>query len=63
LPGTWRARSPPPNRALARPSPRLAQALGLEVPTLEGSSAGQLMMEAVAVLLLRSGLKANAASS
>jgi lysozyme family protein len=41
----------------------LAQALGLEVPTLEGSSAGQLMMEAVAVLLLRRGLKANAASS
>lgn len=41
----------------------LAQALGIELPTLEGSSAGQLMIEAVAVLLLRRGFKANSAST
>lgn len=35
----------------------LAQLLGLDLPTLEGSSGGQLIMEALAVLFLRKGLK------
>lgn len=35
----------------------LAQMLGIDLPTLDGSSAGQLVMEALAVLFLRKGLK------
>lgn len=36
----------------------LAQLLGIELPAMEGGSAGQLIMEAVAVIFLRRGLKA-----
>ncbi|ODT68572.1 MAG: hypothetical protein ABS75_20105 [Pelagibacterium sp. SCN 63-23] len=35
----------------------LAQLLGLDLPTLEGSSAGSLILEALAILFLRRGLK------
>lgn len=35
----------------------LAQMLGLDLPSLDGSSAGHLVMEALAVLFLRKGLK------
>ncbi len=35
----------------------LAQLLGLDLPALEGNSAGHLIMEALAVLFLRKGLK------
>ncbi|WIY53678.1 glycosyl hydrolase 108 family protein [Devosia sp. YIM 151766] len=35
----------------------LAQMLGLDVPVMEGSSAGSLMLEAMAILFLRRGLK------
>ena len=38
----------------------LAQVLGIDLPNLEGSSAGHLIMEALAVLFLRQGLKAGA---
>lgn len=37
----------------------LAQVLGIDMPTLEGSSAGHLIMEALAVIFLRKGLKAD----
>ena len=36
----------------------LAQLLGIELPAMEGGSAGQLIMEAIAVIFLRRGLKA-----
>lgn len=35
----------------------LAQVLGVDVPTLDGASAGHLIMEALAVIFLRQGLK------
>ena len=35
----------------------LAQMLGVDLPALDGSSAGHLIMEALAVLFLRKGLK------
>jgi len=35
----------------------LAQLLGMDLPALDGSSAGHLIMEALAVLFLRKGLK------
>lgn len=35
----------------------LAQVLGVEIPTLEGHSAGQLILEAVAIVFLRKGIK------
>ncbi|SHE39050.1 glycoside hydrolase family 108 protein [Devosia limi] len=35
----------------------LSQMLGIDLPSLEGSSAGQLIMEALAVIFLRQGLK------
>ncbi len=35
----------------------LAQMLGLDVPAMEGSSSGSLMLEALAILFLRRGLK------
>lgn len=35
----------------------LAQMLGIDLPTLDGSSAGQMIMEALAVIFLRKGLK------
>lgn len=37
----------------------VAQVLGLDVPPLEGSSAGQLMLEALAVIFLRKGFKSD----
>lgn len=36
----------------------LAQLLGIELPAMDGSSAGHLIMEAIAVIFLRRGLKA-----
>jgi lysozyme family protein len=35
----------------------LAQMLGLDIPAMEGSSSGSLMLEALAILFLRRGLK------
>jgi lysozyme family protein len=35
----------------------LAQVLGIDLPTLDGGSAGHLIMEALAVIFLRKGLK------
>lgn len=35
----------------------LAQMLGIDLPTLDGSSAGNLILEALAVIFLRKGLK------
>ena len=35
----------------------VAQLLGVDLPALDGSSAGHLIMEALAVLFLRKGLK------
>lgn len=35
----------------------LAQVLGLDIPALDSGSSGQLIMEALAVLFLRKGLK------
>jgi len=37
----------------------LAQVLGIDLPTLDGGSAGHLIMEALAVIFLRKGLKAD----
>jgi lysozyme family protein len=37
----------------------LAQVLGVDLPTLDGGSAGHLIMEALAVIFLRKGLKAD----
>jgi lysozyme family protein len=37
----------------------LAQILGIAMPTLDGASAGHLIMEALAVIFLRKGLKAD----
>ena len=39
----------------------LAQVLGMDLPTLDGSSAGHLIMEALAVIFLRKGLKGDLA--
>ena len=39
----------------------LAQVLGIDLPALDGSSAGHLVMEALAVLFLRKGLKGDLA--
>ena len=35
----------------------LAQLLGIDLPALDGNAAGQLVMEALAVIFLRKGLK------
>jgi hypothetical protein len=35
----------------------LAQMLGLDIPAMDGNAAGNLIMEALAVLFLRKGLK------
>ena len=35
----------------------VAQMLGVDLPALDGNSAGHLIMEALAVLFLRKGLK------
>jgi hypothetical protein len=35
----------------------LAQLLGVDLPALEGGSEGNLMLEALAILFLRRGLK------
>ena len=35
----------------------IAQVLGVELPALDGGSAGQLVMEALPILFLRKGLK------
>lgn len=37
----------------------VAQLLGVDLPTLEGQSAGQLIMEALAIFFLRRGIKAD----
>lgn len=39
----------------------LAQVLGVELPTLDGGSAGSLILEALAIIFLRKGLKGDAA--
>ena len=39
----------------------LAQVLGVELPTLDGGSAGSLVLEALAIIFLRKGLKSDAA--
>lgn len=36
----------------------LAQMLGVDLPALDGQSAGQLIMEAIAIIFLRKGMKA-----
>jgi hypothetical protein len=38
----------------------VAQLLGLDLPTFEGQAAGQLLMEGLAILFLRKGVKAAA---
>jgi lysozyme family protein len=38
----------------------IAQILGLDVPTLEGGSAGSLVLESLAIIFLRKGLKTEA---
>lgn len=35
----------------------LAQLIGLDVPSFEGQSAGHLLMEGLAIIFLRTGLK------
>ena len=35
----------------------IAQILGIQVPALEGGSAGNLVLEALAIIFLRQGLK------
>lgn len=37
----------------------LAQVLGVQLPALDGASAGQMTMEALAIIFLRKGLKAD----
>ena len=37
----------------------LAQVMGIELPALDGGSAGNLMLEALAIIFLRKGLKAD----
>jgi lysozyme family protein len=39
----------------------LAQVLGVELPALDGGSAGSLILEALAIIFLRKGLKSDAA--
>ena len=39
----------------------LAQVLGVELPALDGGSAGSLILEALAIIFLRKGLKGGAA--
>lgn len=39
----------------------LAQVLGVELPALDGGSAGSLVLEALAIIFLRKGLKSDAA--
>lgn len=41
----------------------LAQVLGIDLPALDGNSAGHLIMEALAVLFLRKGLKGDLAKA
>ena len=36
----------------------LAQLLGMDIPSFDGHSAGQLLMEALAIIFLRRGVKA-----
>ena len=38
----------------------VAQLLGVDLPTFEGHAAGQLLMEGLAILFLRKGIKAAA---
>lgn len=38
----------------------LAQAFGIDLPTLEGGSSGQMIMEALALIFLRQGIKTGA---
>jgi len=37
----------------------LAQVLGVDIPSLEGHSAGQLILEAIAIVFLRKGIKSD----
>ena len=37
----------------------IAQIAGVDLPTFDGHSAGQLFMEGLAILFLRKGLKSN----
>ena len=37
----------------------VSQLVGLDLPSFEGQSAGHLIMEALAVIFLRRGIKAN----
>jgi hypothetical protein len=37
--------------------PALAQMAGVDLPSLEGQSAGQLLLEGLAIVFLRKGLK------
>lgn len=41
----------------------LAQVLGIDLPTMEGHSAGQLILEAIAIVFLRKGIKASGAGN
>lgn len=38
----------------------LAQAFGIDLPALEGGSSGQMIMEALALIFLRQGIKTGA---
>lgn len=46
--------------ALAMVIAALSQLLGVDLPTFEGHAAGQLLMEGLAILFLRKGIKAAA---
>lgn len=41
----------------------IAQVLGLDLPALDGNASGQLILEALAVLFLRKGVKADSAKA
>lgn len=43
--------------ALAMVVAGVAQLLGVDLPTFEGQAAGQLLMEGLAILFLRKGMK------
>ena len=39
----------------------IAQVLGIDVPAMDGNASGQMIMEALAVIFLRKGLKGDIA--
>ena len=49
--------------ALAMAVAGLAQLLGVDLPSFEGQSAGHLMMEALAIVFLRQGIKTDVSSA